>query len=232
MPTGRDLVTLAAEHVGEDYRNVRVAKNNANWRGPWDCAEFVSWCVFQLTGRLHGCSDNGGDPAEVEAFTGFWVDEASSLRQLTSAEAARTAGAIAIRRKRPTTRFGHIVISDGNGGTVEAHSRAQGVKRDTLSGRTWDFFVLVPGIDFSVGTGSGTISPPPPGILRLTHPFMRNERVRQVQTRLRDLGFDPGPIDSKYGPMTESAVYAFQHVKGLVEDGEVGPQTLAALELD
>jgi hypothetical protein len=34
MPTGVAMVELARRHIGEEYRNVLVPKNNANWRGP------------------------------------------------------------------------------------------------------------------------------------------------------------------------------------------------------
>jgi hypothetical protein len=30
-------------------------KDNANWTGPWDCAEFASWVTFQASGLLLGC---------------------------------------------------------------------------------------------------------------------------------------------------------------------------------
>jgi peptidoglycan hydrolase-like protein with peptidoglycan-binding domain len=53
--------------------------------------------------------------------------------------------------------------------------------------------------------------------------------ARGLQTRLRELGFDPGPIDGVLGPKTEAAVRAFQRSRGLVADGIVGPKTRAAL---
>ena len=62
MPTGSELLDLARRHIGEEYQNVRVPKNNANWRGPWDCAEFMSWLVFQCAGFLYGCLDNSAGP--------------------------------------------------------------------------------------------------------------------------------------------------------------------------
>ena len=52
--------------------------------------------------------------------------------------------------------------------------------------------------------------------------------TRGVQARLRDLGFDPGPIDGIRGPRTEAAVRAFQHSRDLVVDGIVGPKTRTA----
>jgi len=53
--------------------------------------------------------------------------------------------------------------------------------------------------------------------------------VRELQTLLRNAGFDPGPIDGDFGPRTEEAVKAFQKSKGLVQDGIVGILTWTAL---
>ncbi|WP_274385061.1 TIGR02594 family protein [Oricola indica] len=50
-----------------------------------------------------------------------------------------------------------------------------------------------------------------------------------VQRRLKQLGFDPGPIDGLRGRKTISAVKEFQLSRGLVVDGIVGPVTLAHL---
>jgi hypothetical protein len=36
-----------------------------------------------------------------------------------------------------------VVVSDGRGGTVEAHSSTRGVVRDKLQGRRWDFIPKV-----------------------------------------------------------------------------------------
>jgi peptidoglycan hydrolase-like protein with peptidoglycan-binding domain len=54
-------------------------------------------------------------------------------------------------------------------------------------------------------------------------------RVRRVQRRLRDLGYATGPLDGRYGPLTEGAVTHFQADRGLQVDGEVGPSTSARL---
>ncbi|MCL6508730.1 MAG: peptidoglycan-binding protein [Bryobacteraceae bacterium] len=55
--------------------------------------------------------------------------------------------------------------------------------------------------------------------------------VRQLQRRLKALGFNPGNIDGRFGPATEAAVLAFQRSEGLPADGVVGPRTAAALKL-
>ena len=59
MPTGREMLELARQHIGEPYDNVLVPKNNANWIGSWDCAEFMSWLVFQVGSFLYGCLHSG-----------------------------------------------------------------------------------------------------------------------------------------------------------------------------
>jgi lysozyme len=55
--------------------------------------------------------------------------------------------------------------------------------------------------------------------------------VKELQQRLSDQGFDPGPIDGAFGPQTKAAVMAFQTANGLTADGIVGPKTRAALGL-
>lgn len=57
------------------------------------------------------------------------------------------------------------------------------------------------------------------------------DQVIALQTRLKELGFDPGNIDGDFGPRTTSAVREFQRSVGLDDDGVVGPNTLAALQL-
>lgn len=57
----------------------------------------------------------------------------------------------------------------------------------------------------------------------------RGKKVKQIQNRLKQLGFYEGAVDGIYGPGTESAVKAFQRTEGLTVDGIVGPQTWTAL---
>ena len=57
----------------------------------------------------------------------------------------------------------------------------------------------------------------------------KGEEVSRIQGRLRALGTYRGPVDGDFGGGTESAVRAFQTARGLTVDGEVGPETWAAL---
>ena len=53
--------------------------------------------------------------------------------------------------------------------------------------------------------------------------------VEALQQQLDELGFDPGPIDGIFGPLTLDAVQRFQRVANLTVDGIVGPKTKEAL---
>ena len=57
----------------------------------------------------------------------------------------------------------------------------------------------------------------------------RGDEVRQIQKKLKELGYDPGQVDGIYGENTKKAVIAFQKAKGRNPDGIAGPQTLKAL---
>lgn len=51
-----------------------------------------------------------------------------------------------------------------------------------------------------------------------------------IQARLRNLGFDPGPIDGIIGPRTQGAIKGFQSKFGLKVDGIAGPITQRKLK--
>lgn len=54
--------------------------------------------------------------------------------------------------------------------------------------------------------------------------------TKQLQVILTADGYDPGPIDGKYGTRTAAAVKRMQGDLAVGVDGEVGPQTYAALQ--
>ena len=53
--------------------------------------------------------------------------------------------------------------------------------------------------------------------------------IREVQGRLRTVGFNPGPIDGSAGPMTATAVKQYQQARGLAPTGTVDGEVLAKL---
>jgi peptidoglycan hydrolase-like protein with peptidoglycan-binding domain len=76
-------------------------------------------------------------------------------------------------------------------------------------GQTPDAWLLGPGAGYATPNGS-----------RL---------VRQLQRQLTRAGDHPGPLDGRFGPLTEAAVIRFQTAHGLPIDGIVGPLTTGAL---
>lgn len=226
---GEDILKIAKKHIGEKYVfGAHVPMDNDDWKGPWDCAEFVSWCVYQTAGTLYGCDDNSGNPSSVEAYTGFWAKDAKAKGVKISAEEASLIPGAAILRVPQPGAGGHIAISDGKGGTVEAYDTKSGVIASVYTGRRWDMGILIPGIDFT-RPGSIPVVPAPPIVFRLTSPHMQGKKVREIQAKLKQAGFMPGKIDGSFGPFTASAVFNYQLSKGLLADGEVGPKTAKAL---
>lgn len=229
MPTGLQMLELARTRVGQAYRNVLVPKNDPDWAGPWDCAEFMSWLVCQVGGGLYGCTDPDGPPPLTEAYTGAWqADAARRGRKISVELAAATPGAILLRYPPAPGRMGHIGISDGQGKLVEAHSTAQGVTaHHPVAGRHWDTGILIPGFDYEAAT---PVPVERPRLLyRIGAQIMRVAVVKAIQKALKKLGISPGVVDGAFGPNTAAAVAAFQVIRGLVVDGQVGAQTAAAL---
>ena len=74
---------------------------------------------------------------------------------------------------------------------------------------------------FAEPAESGT----PPASYRVLQKGSRGEDVRALQTRLQELGYDPGGADGIYGSGTREAVKAFQKRNNLSIDGVAGPQT-------
>ncbi|WP_316199371.1 peptidoglycan-binding domain-containing protein [Bradyrhizobium sp. SZCCHNS2002] len=227
-PSGAGLLKRALEHIGEPYVNRLVPKDDPNWHGPWDCAEFISWLVYQEANTLYGCVDDAAAPAKADAYTGAWKSDLERLgKRVSVEEAAATVGGIVLRYPPGSGRMGHIAICDGKGGTVEAKGQRYGVVVDTVHGRGWHAGILIPGITY--GTAQPIKVNPPAIVYAIDAPNMDKAVITRIQEALAAKGFDPGVIDGEFGPNTQTAVVQFQQAEGMVVDGAVGPETAAAL---
>lgn len=136
--SARELVAKLLPHIGERYVfGAAVPKQNMNWVGPWDCAEFVAWGIYQVSGRLVGC--RGGRAPNGKwydnAYTGYFnTDLPAVATQISAQDAADTIGAIALRSPGSP---GHIAVSRGGNRTIEAMDTAHGVASGQLLGRPW-----------------------------------------------------------------------------------------------
>ena len=83
----------------------------------------------------------------------------------------------------------------------------------------------------------GTPSAPPPLSAKLSPPSaklskvqpeqpLRQSELRELQRRLRKLGFSPGPADGRPGPRTRAAVRALERKRGVAETGALSQASL------
>jgi hypothetical protein len=186
--------------------------------------------VYQIVGKLYGCTNNRHSPAMADAYSGAWARDAAdgTLFPATQAEANGTPGVVLIRKPPAPGQMEHIAIADGHGRTVEAAGINPGVRRDRVEGRPWHHFAKIPGLKYA-STGLIAKPKPLPYLLTLKRPNIKSPLVRTVPRALRANGFDPGRIDGAYGPHTMAAVAAFQASHRLVADGIRGPRTARKL---
>lgn len=239
---GRDVIAVGSTRVGESYvLGANVPLNNPNWKGPWDCAEFASWCAYQAYGILFGAG-NASDITRAEPYSGHWYTDGKQPGvAITWQRAVSIEGAFLVRRPRKKP-IGHLAISLGDGNrTLEARSRSQGVGFfDNVSERPWDIGVLLPGVDYGDAAIAASLSmlgddvlaqPLSTDFLDYRRPLRKGPEVVALQRALAGMGIDPGPIDGKFGATTAAAVISFQAREGLEVDGILGPITAKALNL-
>jgi len=227
MHTGEELFEKALTYKGLGYvLGVLVPKDNENYRGNFDCAEFASYVLYQVTGIPYGWANDKGSPHSADAYTGFFARDAEQLGiKISIDEAIHTPGAYLLRIGGDGL-IGHIVFSDGKGGTMEANSTKYGLIQSTALGRRWSIGIKVPGVQYT--TNEITQSHEQPNIVYVTSPLMSGNEVVKIQQALLNKGYHI-IVDGKYGPATSAIVKTFQIAHQLVADGEVGSQTAAAL---
>lgn len=227
MKTGKDLFDKAISYIGVRYiLGILVPKNNANWRTAFDCAEFVSYILYQVAGIPYGWANDKGNPASADAYTGFFARDAEALGEKISIEEAIATEGAALLRIGGDGLIGHIVFSDGQGGTMEANCTKYGCIKSTVHNRRWSIGIKFPGIEYPEVTPAA--SHENPDVIFVTEPLMSGNEVVKIQQALLNKGFQV-IVDGKFGPATSAVVKAFQSTNGLIVDGEVGSQTATAL---
>lgn len=144
MPAGQDFLNLAKKHLDEDYvYGADVALNDPNWTGPWDCAEFVTWCVKQVTGKTYGVT------ADNDPWTGAWRRDVQKGRVISIDvdKAVKTVGAILLIFN---DEGHHIVFSVGDGKRcIGAQNHVAGVAYKSVWMMDWDYGILIPGVTYA-----------------------------------------------------------------------------------
>lgn len=232
--TGKELYDLGVTRVGCKYvLGALVPKNDPNYKGAYDCAEFASWLTFQVGKILYGCDTHDVSKAKhADAYTGYWNRDAKALGIIiTVKEAIGIKGAFLLRIGGDGL-IGHIVCSDGLGGTVEANSTKYGCIKSTTNNRRFDIGILIPGFTYNESNPEAKSEKPKDIVYRYTKPMMpKNAVVMLIQKQLKELGYLVGEVDGWYGKQTMNAVYDFQKRMGLTPDGEVYTGTAKALNI-
>jgi peptidoglycan hydrolase-like protein with peptidoglycan-binding domain len=122
------------------------------------------------------------------------------------------------------THIGYVVDDELN--VIESMGRSDGVVKRPLnaSGTSyWEYFgrpkVFATEIESNNAPAGYT------RLLKLVNPYMSGADVLAVQTKLQELGYFKGSLGGNFGPITQSAVLAFQKASGLEVDGIVGTKT-------
>lgn len=180
----------------------------------FDCSGLVMWATRQLGVTF---SDH---------YTG---DQWHDSQHVSVAQATRTRGALLFEGQNASQ---HVVVSLGDGRTIEARGRAYGVGSWEIAGRPFTLAGLIPGFSYDAHPVPAPSMPPWPGVYyRLTTPHMGGDAVKWIQRRLIAHGVSVGSYgaDGDFGQDTKGAVVIFQRSAGLDHDGIVGPDTWGAL---
>lgn len=70
------------------------------------------------------------------------------------------------------------------------------------------------------------------GLVAASTPLLAADSIRDVQARLQEKGFDPGPVDGMMGPKTREAIRAFQTANGLPATGRLDEETQKKLGVE
>ncbi|MEU9885568.1 L,D-transpeptidase family protein [Sphaerisporangium sp. NPDC051011] len=125
-----------------------------------------------------------------------------------AAAAVMTAGAVLVSGLVSGHAAG--IHRSGQAGGAGATSAAVAIHTTPVSARTAVTPFVAPHVSLKIGA--------------------KGAAVKQLQTRLLELGYAPGKIDSRYGGTTQTAVWAFQKVQGLSPTSTVSARTWRALE--
>jgi hypothetical protein len=89
--------------------------------------------------------------------------------------------------------------------------------------------LLAGGALVALDTGTAQAACSVTSSLRQTGSGTQSQSVECLQTALNARGFNSGPVDGWFGPVTAAAVRSFQAANGLTVDGWVGRATRSAL---
>lgn len=136
-PNARAIVALAQQEAGDRYvYGAEVNLSDPNPPGPFDCSELVQW----------SCAVAGVTPTVPDGSAAQLAHCRSHGTVMAIKEGIQTAGALLFIQ---TASEKHVVISRGDGTTIEARGRLYGVGNFPATGRPWTHAARIPGVDYS-----------------------------------------------------------------------------------
>ena len=125
-----------------------------------------------------------------------------------------------------TGSFGNVTWE-----AVRAFQRANGLTADGVAGPKTlaALYGTTGGTSSGSGTGTGSTTTGSSDTVTVNATLQVGSRgtdVKNLQTRLKELGYLTGSADGVFGTATETAVKAFQKANSLTSDGVAGPRTL------
>jgi len=120
----------------------------------------------------------------------------------------------------------HVGYAISNQYAIESKSRDVGVVQTKIADRGWGWACRP---DWYEGDEPEPVKPVLTRELYLKDPYMKGDDVKEVQTRLNELGYNCGSADGVFGKKTDIAVKNFQTDNDLTVDGIVGKKTAEAL---
>ena len=212
-----------------DADRANSRKYGSKWIGHKvaDCSGLFSWAFKQLGGYMYHGSDT--------MFRKYCIAKGELKNgKRTDGQPLLPGTAVFVFNGK---KYSHVGLYIGNGTVIEAMGAKNGVTTSKITATKWTNWGELKGVDYSNETPAPTPAPEPvkrPTIRRGN----RNAYVKEMQTMLRDLGYNLGicGVDGDFGTATEAALKAFQKDhdgpdgKALAIDGICGPATWWALQ--
>ena len=214
-----------------DADRANSRKYGSKWIGHKvaDCSGLFSWAFKQLGGYMYHGSDT--------MFRKYCTKTGELKNGRPAGGGILPVGAAVFTYNNDKKKYGHVGLYIGGGYVIEARGAYYGVVMTKIESRPWTWWGELKNVDYSNETPAPEPTPEPvkkPTIRKGN----RNAYVKDMQTMLRDLGYNLGicGVDGDFGTATEAALKAFQKDhdgpdgKALAIDGICGPATWWALQ--
>ena len=216
-----------------DADRANSRKYGSKWIGHKvaDCSGLFSWAFKQLGGYMYHGSDT--------MFRKYCTKTGELKNGHPAGGGILPVGVAVFTYNKDKKKYGHVGLYIGGGFVIEARGAYYGVVMTKIESRPWVAWGELKGVDYSNETPAPAPEPTPEPVKKPTiRKGNRNAYVKEMQTILRDLGYNLGicGVDGDFGTATEAALKAFQKDhdgpdgKALAIDGICGPATWWALQ--